>query len=89
MRAFINSLEPAYTLPSRERIGGNLLIECYNEIRAQVLENIRNNDFINVSIDESSTTVRERVINYCVMVKSGCFCMKQATVEIGPSIAES
>jgi hypothetical protein len=54
-----------------------------------VLENIRNNDFINISINKSSITVRERVINYYVMVKFRYFCMKQAIVEIGLFIVES
>jgi hypothetical protein len=76
MRALINVLQPAYIPPDRRTIGDSLFIECYNEIKAEVLKNIRQNDFINVSIDESSTTIRERVINYCVMVKAGCFCME-------------
>jgi hypothetical protein len=53
MRAFITSLEPAYTPPDRGTIGGKLLIECYNETRAEVLEIIRRSQWINVSIDES------------------------------------
>jgi hypothetical protein len=89
MRAFIASLEPAYTLSNRHRISNSLLTECYNETRAEVLENIRNNDFINISINKSFIIVRERVINYCVIVKSEYFCMKQVAVKIGSFITKS
>lgn len=51
MRVLINALEPAYILFTRKKIGDSLLTECYNETKAEVLENIRKNDFINVSID--------------------------------------
>jgi hypothetical protein len=89
MRAFIAFLEPTYTPPNRHRIGNSLLTECYNETRAKVLENIRNNDFINVFINKSSITVRERMINYCVIIKSEYFCMKQVAVKIRLSIIKS
>jgi hypothetical protein len=55
MRAFITSFKSAYTSPDRMNIGGKLLIECYNEIRTEVLENIRLSNWINVSINKSST----------------------------------
>jgi hypothetical protein len=41
-----------------------------------MLKNIRQNDFINVFINEFSTIIRERVINYYVIIKAGYFCMK-------------
>jgi Protein of unknown function (DUF 659)/hAT family C-terminal dimerisation region len=88
MRVFLDALQPAYTAPHQKAIGGKLLIECYNETYAEVLQNIRENTLINVSIDESSTSTRQRVINYCIIVKAGSFCMEQAAVKIGPSGAE-
>jgi hypothetical protein len=81
MRALINALQPIYTLPNRKTIGDSLLIECYNETKAEVLKNIRQNNFINVSINKSSTIIRERVINYYVIIKAKYFCMKQSAVK--------
>jgi hypothetical protein len=88
MRAFITSFKSAYTPPDRISVGSKLLIECYNETRTEVLENIRSSNWINVSLNESSTITRERVINYCIIINAGCFCMKQAPVATGPSIAK-
>jgi hypothetical protein len=88
MRALINALQPAYTPPNRRTIGDSLLIECYNETKTEMLKNIRQNDFINVFIDKFSTTIRERVINYYVIIKAGCFCMEQSAVKTGPSNTE-
>jgi hypothetical protein len=76
MRAFITSFKPAYTPSDRKIIDSKLLIECYNEAKTEMLENIRLNNWINVSIDKSSITIRERVINYCILTNSECFCMK-------------
>ncbi len=47
-----------------------------------MLENIRGNDFINVSTDKFSISTRQRVINYYILVKAGSFCMEQAPVRI-------
>jgi hypothetical protein len=83
MREFLNLLQFTYTVPHQKAIGDRLLIECYNEIYTEVLENIRKNDFINVFTDKSFTFTRQRVINYCIFVKVRSFYMEQALVKIG------
>jgi hypothetical protein len=83
MRAFIIFFKPVYTSLNRKIIGSKLFIECYNEIRAEVLENIRSSKWINIFINKSSTITRERVINYYVIINIGCFCIKQASVANG------
>jgi hypothetical protein len=88
MRAFITFLKSAYTPFNRINIGNKLLIECYNEIRTEVLENIRSSNWINVSINKSFTITRERVINYCIITNIRCFCMKQAPVITRPFITK-
>jgi len=76
MREFLNLLQLIYTVSYQKAIGDRLLIEYYNEIYIEVLENIRGNDFINISTNKSSTSTRQRVINYCIFVKAGSFCME-------------
>ncbi len=76
MREFLNLLQPAYTVPHQKTISDRLLIEYYNETYTEVLENIRENDFINVSTNKSSISTRQRVINYCILVKTKNFCME-------------
>jgi hypothetical protein len=88
MRAFIIFFKPAYTPSNRKVIGGKLFIECYNETKTKVLENIRSDKWINVFINESSTITRERVINYCVITNIRYFCMEQAPVANRPFTAE-
>jgi hypothetical protein len=54
MRAFITFFKSVYTFFDRMSVGDKLLIECYNEIRTKVLENIRLSNWINVSLNKSS-----------------------------------
>ena len=58
------------------------------ETLTEVLKVIQRCDTISVSIDESSTSSRDRVLNYCITTPSGTFCMKQDVVAVRASTAE-
>jgi hypothetical protein len=89
MDDFLNELNPAFKPPSRKLIGGRVLTTCYNETFRDVLAAIKLSDSINISTDESSTSAKDRVINYSIVTSTGkSFCMKLEEVPIGTSSAE-
>jgi Protein of unknown function (DUF 659)/hAT family C-terminal dimerisation region len=89
MGDFLDELNPAFKPPGRKLVGGRLLTTCYNETFKGVLEAIKLSDFINISTDESSTSMKDRVINYSIVTSTGkSFCMKLEEVPTGTSSAE-
>jgi hypothetical protein len=90
MQEFIRKLQPDFTPPSAKTIGGRLLDLCYDETFNEVLDAIkRSENGINISMDESSTSVRDRIINYSIITSNGrSHCMKLELVDAGASTAE-
>lgn len=54
----------------------------------KVLAIIQKSESLNVFIDESVTTIKERVVNFSILCNLGSFCMKQDTVPTGVFKAE-
>jgi hAT family protein len=89
MLDFHAALKPSFKIPSSKTIGGRILDECYSETFLEVLQAIHTSFSINISTDESSTSSKDRVINYCIVTdKKESFCMKLELVEVGTSSAE-
>jgi hypothetical protein len=85
----ITSLHPGFKSPSEWQLRNTLFDDCYKETLREVCTVIRRCEWLNISIDESSTSgTKERVFNYCIITNTGTFCMKQEVVGLGALTAE-
>jgi hypothetical protein len=62
MRDLISALNSTYQIPSRQRIAGDLLDEAYNELREEVIKELRRTKFLNVTVDETTNIRAQPVI---------------------------
>jgi len=62
MEDFISNLELVFEMPS-DRAFATMLDLCYEETKAEVFDVLRRSHFLNVSLDESSTIKRDRIVN--------------------------
>jgi hypothetical protein len=85
---FLKQLNPAYTVPSRKLLSTTILNECYDETRNDVLGIIKRSNIVNLITDESSTSAKDRVINFCIHTTRGPLHIKRALVPLGASSAE-
>src|SRR5581483_4141118 len=83
MNRFISNLAPAFKIPDRNTFAGRILDLCYIETKAQVEEILKHARVINVIINELSNINRNRIINLCIHVPLGPFCIKYEAVPTG------
>lgn len=58
----ISALNSTYQIPSRQRIADDLLDEAYNELREEVIKELRRTKFLNVKVDETTNIRSQPVI---------------------------
>jgi hypothetical protein len=89
MKEFLEKAASAFKALSRKLIDGRILIIYYNEIFKEILKSIRLSDYINISTDEFFTIVKDKMINYSLMISIGkFFYMKFEDVDMNISSAE-
>jgi hypothetical protein len=87
MKDFISNLEPAFEMPSNRPFVAMLDL-CYEETKAEVFDVLWRSHFLDVSLDESSNIKRDRIINICILINFGLFCLRYELVGVGTSSAE-
>jgi Protein of unknown function (DUF 659) len=88
VKKLIKKLNSAYDPPSAYLLANRLLDDCYGETWDEFLHVLKGCEVLNVSVDESSTINRDRVINACILTEHGPFCLKYEKVSKGTSSAE-
>jgi hypothetical protein len=88
IKQFIKSLNLAYDFPSAYLLVNRLLDDCYEKTFGQFVRVLRKCKILNVFIDEFSTINRDRVINACILIEQGLFCLKYEKVSKGTFFAE-
>lgn len=66
------TFDRSYTPPNAKRIGGELLTEYYIEVTDNVNNNVRCEEYLDFTADESDTTSNHRVCNVCCNTSAGC-----------------
>jgi hypothetical protein len=88
MKKLIKKLNSAYDPPSAYLLANRLLNDCYGKTWDKFLYVLKGCEILNVSVDESSTINRDRVINACILTEHGPFCLKYEKVSKGTSSAK-
>jgi hypothetical protein len=88
IKKLTKKLNSIYHPPSAYLLTNRLLDNCYGETWNEFLHVLKNCEVLNVSVDESSTINRDRVINACILTEHGPFCLKYEKVNKGTSFAE-
>jgi hypothetical protein len=88
MKQFLRKLNLTYTPPSGYILAHRLLDECYKETWNQLMQILKGCEFLNVSVNESSTINRDRVINACILTEQNSFCLKYERLNKGTSSTE-
>jgi hypothetical protein len=88
IKQFFRKLNLAYIPLSGYLLAHRLLNECYKETWDQLIQVLKGCEFLNVSVDESSTINLDRVINACILTDQGSFCLKYERLSKGTFSAE-
>jgi len=71
MKHFCTGMNPAYKLPTRQRIAGDLLDKVYRDIQADTDTFLKSHDRLNIVTDESSNINHYRICNISIQTTVG------------------
>jgi hypothetical protein len=83
MKSFLISLEPVYIFLSRFVLSTRIIDDCYNNIKEKIKKILRLSKFWNISVNKSAYIIKGRIINFCILISWGPFCIKYQLVDIG------
>jgi len=85
-KAFVGTFSRSYKTPTRTKLSGEMLDAGYQQVKGKVFENLGRSRYLHFTMDESSNTNNDRVINLSCRTEHQAFYLHTKVAPLGESM---
>lgn len=85
-KAFVGTFSRSYKTPTRTKLSGEMLDAGYQQVKGKVFERLGHSRYLHFTMDESSNTNNDRVINLSCRTEHHAFYLHTKVAPLGESM---